>query len=118
MKWADWYYFNRKWQYSSGLQDLRKQRAFGKMTRREYKAGIDLIKQDVLKTMLQEGKITEEDIRCPGPPQYKVQKPSLPGKRVSINKALPAHGKPHQSQTLWKYISKYPGGLPGLGKKR
>ena len=69
MKWKEWDYFNRQWKYEPKLEDLRQQRAAATITRSEYKAGIGLVKQDLLRRMLQEGRITEEDLINPGPPK-------------------------------------------------
>jgi len=67
MKWAEWTYFPNNWQDDPKLDNLRRQRNAGKITRSEYKAGIELIKQDVLMRMLREGRIDVEDFMHPSP---------------------------------------------------
>jgi hypothetical protein len=117
MKWKEWDYFNRQWKYEPKLEDLRQQRAAATITRSEYKAGIRLVKHDLLKRMLQEGRITEEDLINPGPPKPETRPKPFRGKKVPISKALPAHGRTRKPKTLYKYNSEVPGGLPGLGKR-
>lgn len=117
MNWATWVYFENTWQDHPQTKELGKKRAAFEITPREYKSAMRLVKQAVLQTMLEEGRITEADVINPAPPQpSKPQKPNI-GKRVPIGKAVPAHGGPHKPKTLWKYTSEVPGGLPGLGKK-
>ena len=117
MRWAEWVYFENNWQDDPRIKELREKRAAGRITRLEYKSGIQLVKQAVLEKMWRDGRITEEDLIAPGPPPpTKTRKPNI-GKRVSIGKAVPAHGRAHNAKTAWKYASEFPGGLPGLGKK-
>src|SRR5215469_7031141 len=114
MKWAEWTYFSNNWQDDPKLDNLRRQRNAGKITRSEYKAGIELIKQDVLMRMLREGRIDVEDFMHPSPPQpQKSRKAPLLGKKVPVGKAVLAHGKAH-TIPQWKGSSMFRGGLPGL----
>ena len=117
MKWADWTYFTNNWEDDPRTADLKRERTAGHITRAEYKAGMQLVKADVLNKMLADGRITKHDVSNPRPPRpAKIEKPYI-GKKVSLGKAAPAHGRAHKPKTLFKYASELPGGLPGLGKK-
>ncbi|MGA8553191.1 MAG: hypothetical protein WB630_02130 [Candidatus Acidiferrales bacterium] len=118
MKWKEWDYFNRQWKFEPKVYELRHQRAAATLTRAESNAGIRLVKQDLLKRMLQEGRITEEDLINPGPPKpQKTQKPFI-GKRVRIGATLPAHGRARKlAKTLWKYTFGGSWGFTGSGQE-
>jgi hypothetical protein len=118
MKWNEWAYFNGQWRYGSAREGINRRRAEGAITRAEYQTELQLIKQDILQKMFSEGRITKKDVTHPCPPQpTKVPKPPYIGKKISITKALPAHGRTHKITKLLKYTSEVPGGLPGLGKR-
>jgi hypothetical protein len=88
-----------------------------KITRSEYKAGIDFVKGEVLMRMSRGGRITEQELMNPSRPQEpKARKTPLQAKKVPISKAVRAHGRAHKL-TPWKYSSETQGGLPGQGKK-
>jgi hypothetical protein len=118
MERAAWAYFNGQWQFGPEIEELRQQRAVGKLTRSEYKAGIVVIKGQILQRMVKERRITAADMINPGPPPLAkgTRKPYV-GKKVSISKAVPAHWQAHRPKTLYKYNSEFHGGLPGLGKR-
>jgi hypothetical protein len=134
MKRDEFDYFNAKWRNDPKAVDFLEQKAAGKITRSQYKAGIDLVKQDVLKMMVRAGRITEKELAnlttlrtlrpheprvTPHPRKRKRKSATKKRKRVSetISKILPTHGKTHKLTTPWKYTSEFPGGLPGLGKR-
>jgi hypothetical protein len=116
MEWADWVYFENNWEDDPRIGELRRLRITSKITRAEYKSGVQAVKKEILERMLRDGRITKEDLENPGPPpETKPRRPYV-GKKVSIGKAVPAHGRLINLRLCLNTRPKFQEDFPAMGR--